>query len=87
MRGVVQLIDSRAGITRDDAMMIEYMNGVNMPYIIVITKIDKLNKTDRAKALAKLSEMVDGVDIIPYSSLTGEGKSEVLNRIALAISE
>ena len=85
VRGVVQLIDSRAGITRDDAMMIEYMNGVNMPYIIVITKIDKLNKTDRTAIIEKITNdelIAEGTPIIPFSSLKGEGKQELWREIA-----
>ena len=85
VRGVVQLIDSRAGITRDDAMMIEYMNSVEMPYIIVITKIDKLNKTDRAAIIDKITNdpiIADGTPIIPFSSLKGEGKAELWSAIA-----
>ena len=85
VRGVVQLIDSRAGITRDDAMMIEYMNSVQMPYIIVITKIDKLNKTDRAAIIEKITNdslIAENTPIIPFSSLKGEGKQELWREIA-----
>ena len=85
VRGVVQLIDSRAGITRDDAMMIEYMNSVEMPYIIAITKIDKLNKTDRAAIIEKITNdelIAPNTPIIPFSSLKGEGKVELWRAIA-----
>ena len=85
VRGVVQLIDSRAGITRDDAMMIDWMNNAEMPYIIVITKIDKLNKTNRAAIIDKITNdplIKDGTPIIPFSSLKGEGKQELWREIA-----
>ncbi len=85
VRGVVQLIDSRAGITRDDAMMIEYMNSVEMPYIIAITKIDKLGKTDRAAIIEKITNdelIAENTPIIPFSSLKGEGKVELWRAIA-----
>lgn len=85
VRGVVQLIDSRAGITRDDAMMIEWMNSAEMPYIIVITKIDKLNKTDRTAIIEKITNdeiIAQGTPIIPFSSLKGEGKQELWRAIA-----
>ena len=85
VRGVVQLIDSRAGITRDDAMMIDWMNNADMPYIIVITKIDKLNKTNRAAIIEKITNdplIKDGTPIIPFSSLKGEGKQELWREIA-----
>ena len=85
VRGVVQLIDSRAGITRDDAMMLEWMNASGFPYIVVITKIDKLNKTDRAACLEKINSderIASGTPIIPFSSLKGEGKAELWRAIA-----
>ncbi len=85
VRGVVQLIDSRAGITRDDAMMIDWMNNADMPYIIVITKIDKLNKTNRAAIIEKITNdplIKSGTPIIPFSSLKGEGKQELWREIA-----
>ena len=84
VRGVVQLIDSRAGITRDDAMMLEWMNSVGFPYIIVITKIDKLNKTERAASIEKITSdplIAAGTPIIPFSSLKGEGKDELWRTI------
>ena len=85
VKGVVQLIDSRACITKDDAMMIDYMNNAGIPYIIVITKIDKLNKTDRAACIEKISNdsrIAEGTPIIPFSSLKGEGKQERWRAIA-----
>ena len=85
VKGVVQLIDSRACITKDDAMMISYMNSASIPYIIVITKIDKLNKTDRAACIEKISNdpiIAEGTPIIPFSSLQGEGKQELWRAIA-----
>ena len=86
IRGVVQLVDCRAGITKDDRMMLEWMNATGMYYILVITKIDKLNKTERAKALEKISSdpvIADGTPIIPFSSLKGEGKLELWREISI----
>ena len=76
---VVQLIDSRARITNDDAMMLDYLEQSGLPYVVVVTKVDKLNKTERAEALEEISSSpyTQGVDIIPFSSHTGEGKQEL----------
>ena len=85
VRGVVQLIDSRAGITRDDAMMLNYMNSVQMPYVIAITKIDKLNKTERAAIIEKITSdelIMEGTPIIPFSALKKEGRDELWRAIA-----
>lgn len=85
VKGVVQLIDSRAGITKDDAMMLDWMNHADIYYIVVITKIDKLNKTQRAENVEKISSdplIREGTTIIPFSSLKGEGKQELWGAIA-----
>ena len=86
IKGVVQLVDCRAGITKDDRMMLEWMNATGMYYILVITKIDKLNKTERAKALEEISSdpvIAEGTPIIPFSSLKGEGKLELWREISI----
>ena len=76
----LQLIDLKAGITKDDAAMIKFLVESELPFAIICTKCDKLNRTNRDKNLAEIraSDLVpDDVEIIPFSSHTGEGKSEV----------
>ena len=85
VKGVVQLIDCRAGITKDDAMMLDWMNQSGIFYIVVITKVDKLNKTQRTENLGKISSdplIREGTPIISFSSLKGEGKQELWQAIA-----
>ena len=76
---VVQLIDSRARITADDEMMLSFLASSGLPYVIAVTKTDKLNKTERAAALEEISSSpyAQGIDIIPFSSHTGEGKADL----------
>ncbi|MCL2096860.1 MAG: ribosome biogenesis GTP-binding protein YihA/YsxC [Oscillospiraceae bacterium] len=79
---VVQLIDLKVGATVDDLHMLQYMKNFEIPYIIVATKADKLNKTNREINLNKLkSEHLDCI-IIPFSSLSGEGVNETRGSIA-----
>ena len=86
---VIQLIDCRAGITNDDTMMLEFLAQSGLPYVIAVTKTDKLNKTERTESLAKISafKYAKGIDIIPFSSHTGEGKADLwklmLSRVGL----
>lgn len=76
---VVQLIDSRIGPTADDEMMLDYLRQAGLSYVIVATKADKLNATERKANLAALQEhpLAEGVPVIPFSSLKGEGKEEL----------
>ena len=89
LRAVVQLVDSRIGATKDDIMMIDFMNRSGIPYIIVATKTDKLNKTEREKNLAALAAsdvIAPGTVIIPVSALKGEGKDELTREIMRRIA-
>ncbi|MBR4292120.1 MAG: ribosome biogenesis GTP-binding protein YsxC [Clostridia bacterium] len=79
----VQLIDMKVGATADDINMINWLNATKTPYVIAATKCDKLNKTQRAAAYAKIP--VEPESIIPFSSLTGEGKDELWKTIFDAI--
>ena len=78
---IVQLVDLKVGATIDDLQMIEYMNSFKIPYIIVATKSDKLNKTNREICLNKLIEEHPKCLIIPFSALSNEGVNETRNYI------
>ncbi len=85
IRPVVQLIDSRIGPTADDEMMLDYLLRANFPFLIVATKSDKLNATER-KASEKLFRnhplIPQDTPVIFYSALKGEGKVELWRQIA-----
>lgn len=83
-RLVIQLIDMKVGITKDDAIMLNWLNETCTDYIVAATKCDKLNKTDFNKNLNELfksSHIEPETDIIPFSSLNGIGKSDIWNII------
>lgn len=84
IRLVVQLIDLTAGVTDDDALMLDYLGRSGIPYVVVATKADKPNKTDRAASLAAIEAhpgIMPGVPVIPFSSRSGEGKAALLSEI------
>lgn len=76
---VLQLIDSRVGPTKDDEMMLEFLSAAELPFVVVATKIDKLNVTERKKNLEAISThpLISGQKVIAFSSLKGEGKEEL----------
>ena len=81
---VVQLVDSRHGLTDDDRNMVEFLNETEIPYVIVATKTDKLNKTEREKAVKTLvsePSLAPGTKIILFSSESKEGKNDVWDAI------
>ena len=77
---VLQLVDLKVGPTADDVMMLRYLRAAELPFAVVATKTDKLNKTERAAALAALAAHPDvpqGTPILPFSAHSGEGKEEL----------
>ena len=81
---VVQLIDVRVGPTDDDIMMINFLIDNAVPFVVVATKTDKLSKTELAKKLASFEEEYfkgTGIEILPFSSVTRNGKDELWNKI------
>lgn len=81
LKCVIQLIDAKVGPTKDDIQMIDYLKEVGIPYIIVYTKIDKLNATGR-NALAETLDSTEGALCkIMFSSETKAGREELLSEI------
>ena len=83
LRGVIQLVDCRSGATDDDLMMIDFLSQSQIPFIICVTKTDKLSKTALGESLDKIAEDcgVSRDELVPFSSLTRAGKDELWNRI------
>lgn len=81
---VIQLIDSRVGPTNDDIDMLRWLSETKTPHIIVATKTDKLNKTERnemTEALKNHPDIAEDVKVIFFSAQTGEGKLEVWDAV------
>lgn len=86
---VIQLIDIRTGPTDDDIMMINWLIDSGVEFIVVATKTDKLSKAQLANALSDLEENYfkgTNIEIIPFSSVTREGKEKLWGRILDAVA-
>lgn len=74
IKTVFQLIDMRHPPTESDLDMLSFLQATGLPHTIVLTKSDKLNKTEYAERLAALpGELNSDAEIIPFSALKGEG--------------
>lgn len=83
---VLQLVDLKTGPSRDDETMISFLQEVGIPFVIVATKLDKLNKTDQKKNLAALEEAYFPVPVFPFSSLKGDGVESVRKLIETTVN-
>ena len=77
---VVQLVDMRHKPSQDDYGMIDFMQQMDIPFIVVCTKADKLKVKEfkrREKEIKDELSMVDENLIIPFSSQSGLGLDTV----------
>ncbi len=85
---VLQLVDMRHSVTAQDIEMMNFMKFNNIPFIVVMTKCDKLNKSETAKRLEEIkTELADfeGVKAIPFSATKGTGVEDIKREIEKAI--
>lgn len=78
---VFQLIDMRHSPTEFDYSMLDFLYQMQIPYCVVLTKCDKLNKTQYNERMAQIKEELgefgEGIRIIPSSASSGQGISEI----------
>lgn len=73
---VFQLVDMRHPPSKDDIQMINYLVENELPFVIVLTKADKLNKTERANRLEAFKTEIpyyEDITVVPFSAVTDEG--------------
>lgn len=79
-----QLIDMRHPATDFDLSMLDFLSQMGIPYTVVLTKSDKLNKAETEKRLAlireELGDFAENTRIIPFS-IQNSGSVEALREI------
>lgn len=83
VRGVVHLVDARHEPTEHDLTMVGYLAGLGLPTLVVLTKVDKLKRGERARAVRRAMEVLglDEEQLLPFSSKTGEGREQLLEAL------
>ena len=85
LKAIVMLIDIRHAPSKLDLQMFEWLKHYNFKIIFVLTKVDKLNRSQAPKHVKIIREALGvGTDavLIPFSSESRQGKEELLNTIA-----
>ncbi len=80
LRLILLLIDMRHAPSKDDIQMIDFLVESELPFLIVLTKADKLNRTERAKRMKAFETEIpyfSQIHVIPFSAVTREGVEAV----------
>lgn len=83
---VLSLVDIRHEAQKLDRQMIAFLQDAGLPYLVVLTKGDKLSRNKQNAQAALLSKQLEVPrdQMIITSSETGQGIDELKNRIAEA---
>lgn len=77
--GVVLLVESRV-VTDQDRQTIAWLRSIGRNPLVVATKADKLKPSERVRTLRQTHldlGLLEGEMLIPYSSITGDGRDRV----------
>lgn len=87
---IVQIVDMRHNPTKDDLNMIEFLSNSGMPFAVVLTKKDKLKKTQQIKQLEQIESILSNygdIKIFTFSALKGDGTEEIREYIANCVEK
>jgi GTP-binding protein len=84
LKAVVVIVDIRRGLEKEERELIQWLSREGKNVVLVLTKIDKLSRRDRAPRVRQIEKDVSGVlsqEPIVFSAKTGEGRKEIWDRI------
>ena len=77
---IILVVDAKGGLGRGDREIINSLNK-DIPTILVLNKIDKLDKEELIKRIVEYQELFDFSEIIPISALSGENIEELIKTV------
>ncbi|MES2361984.1 MAG: ribosome biogenesis GTP-binding protein YihA/YsxC [Pseudomonadota bacterium] len=84
LKAVVLLCDPRLGLTELDEILLDVIRPrveEGLKFLVLLTKSDKLNKTEAAKALQIVKLQAGGGDVKLFSALKKQGVDEVAQHL------
>lgn len=77
----IHLIDSRHAATNLDLLLNELLIEQDIPYYVLLSKIDKLNQSEKSKSLKRIKEQFPELslndNLFTYSSTKGTGTKQI----------
>jgi GTP-binding protein len=74
------ILDSRRGWMDKDLDLKQWLEHHGRPYLVIATKIDKLNQSEQERGLRAIRK--EGTEPFPFSALNGRGVREIWQAIA-----
>lgn len=87
IKNVVLLIDAKIWLQQKDIEMFNYVQWLDLPVIIVLSKIDRLSKSEIIKSKLYIEKELFGQKIIPVSSHKRIWISELFKELSVSLEE
>ena len=81
LRLCVLLLDARRGWMEKDLELKTWLEFRHRPYLVAVTKTDKLTQREFAAVMTAVRQQAEGVEIVPVSAATGRGVRELWQTI------
>ncbi|MDA3917942.1 MAG: ribosome biogenesis GTP-binding protein YihA/YsxC [Deltaproteobacteria bacterium] len=81
--GLILLIDIRRDPKKEEFDLMDWLEAHEMPYLVILTKSDKLSKTKQNKRLLSICSQLkrDENEVILFSTRTKKGRDTILDEI------
>ena len=86
LAGLILLLDSRRDPSDDDIELLRWLSKRQLPVLCVVTKADKVNRDQLNRKVRQIESELQ-LPALPFSSLTGVGKSELVAAVKELVRE
>ncbi len=82
---LLYLFDIRREPKEEDEQMVEWIRHRNIPAILILTKVDKLNQGERVAQTRRITSRLQGLPYLHYSATKNEGRKELIAKVRTLI--
>jgi GTP-binding protein len=88
LRGVVQLLDIRHTPTADDRQMLDFLAEIEVPTVVVLTKVDKLKPREIPERIHDIAVLLqlDEEQMIPFSAVSNAGRDDLADALMTLVA-
>lgn len=81
------LVDLNVPPQDSDKQLLEFLESIGRPFLMVGTKADKLSGNTLRKALDVFTQQLPELRVVPYSARTGSGRDQLWQEIRSAVQD
>jgi len=82
---LVLIVDARRTGTDDEKLFVQWLDQHAIPWMLVLTKTDKLKNAERARARRHWQDFLGTGNAVDFSAVSGEGRDKIWRVIEAAL--